>query len=136
MGNKTIIQLNLHKKLAWIFLIIAAACEAAWTFSLKLMKFSSLKTLNWHTLISPGISLPIILPFAGYVIFGLVNIYFFSMAIKQIPMAIAFAVWTAASLVFIKAAEVAFFKQPIALAEIFFILMIMAGMLGLKYYTH
>jgi len=136
MGNKTIIQLNLSKKLAWIFLIIAAACEAAWTFSLKLMKFNGLKSLNWHNLINPGISLPIILPFVGYVVFGLINIYFFSMAIKQIPMAIAFAVWTASSLVFIKAAEVVFFKQAIAPAEIFFILMIMAGILGLKYYTH
>jgi quaternary ammonium compound-resistance protein SugE len=135
MSNKTIIQLNLHKKLAWIFLIIAAACEAAWTFSLKLMKFNSLKTLNWNTLIIPGISLPVILPFAGYILFGLVNIYFFSMAIKQIPMAVAFAVWTAISLVFIKTAEVVFLKQSISVAESFFILMIMAGILGLKYYT-
>jgi len=135
MGNKILIQLNLNK-LAWIFLIIAAACEAAWTFSLKLMKFSSLKTLNWHALVNPAISLPVILPFVGYIVFGLVNIYFFSMAIKQIPMAVAFAVWTATSLVFIKTAEVIFLKQSISVAESFFILMIMAGILGLKYYTY
>jgi quaternary ammonium compound-resistance protein SugE len=122
--------------LAWIFLIIAAACEAAWTFSLKLMNFGNLKTLNRHTLIDPAISLPAILPFAGYIIFGLINIYFFSMAIKQIPMAIAFAVWTASSLVFIKTTEVVFLKQSISFAEIFFILIIMGGILGLKYYAH
>ncbi|TSJ40513.1 hypothetical protein FO440_12215 [Mucilaginibacter corticis] len=121
--------------LAWIFLIIAAACEAAWTFSLKLMKFNDLKKLNVSTALNLSVSLPIILPFVGYIVFGLINIYFFSQAIKQLPMAMAFAVWTAISLIFIKLAEMLFLKQSISIPEAFFIIQIMTGIIGLKYYA-
>ena len=121
--------------MAWIFLIIAAACEAAWTFSLKLMKFNDLKKLNVSTALNLTVSLPIILPFVGYIVFGLINIYFFSQAIKQLPMAMAFAVWTAISLIFIKLAEMLFLKQPISIPEAFFIIQIMTGIIGLKYYA-
>jgi quaternary ammonium compound-resistance protein SugE len=121
--------------LAWIFLIIAAACEAAWTFSLKLMKFNDLKKLNVSTTLNLSVSLPIILPFVGYIVFGLINIYFFSQAIKQLPMAMAFAAWTAVSLIFIKLAEMLFLKQPISIPEAFFIIQIMTGIIGLKYYA-
>jgi quaternary ammonium compound-resistance protein SugE len=95
--------------LAWIFLILAATCETAWTFCLKFMKFSDLKTLGFTTFYKwPG-GLPVLLPFVGYVLFGLANIYLFSTAIKQIPTAMAFAVWTATTLIFLKVSEVLFF---------------------------
>jgi len=119
---------------AWIFLIIAAAFEAAWTFSLKLMKFSQLKTLKWNTFyLSSGLF--IWLPFAGYIFFGLGNIYFFSLAIKNVPTAVAYAVWTAVTLVLIKVSEITFMQQRISYHEIFFMLLIMAGIIGLKYYA-
>jgi quaternary ammonium compound-resistance protein SugE len=121
--------------MAWIFLIIAAACETAWTFSLKLMKFSELKKLSLETLVQPSVSLPVLLPFVGYIVFGLVNIYFFSLAVKQMPMAIAFAVWTAVTLIFIKLTEVLFLKQSVSGPEVFFMLMIMGGIIGLKSYV-
>ncbi|PTR01119.1 quaternary ammonium compound-resistance protein SugE [Mucilaginibacter yixingensis] len=120
--------------MAWIFLIIAAAFEAAWTFSLKLMKFSQLKTLQWHTFYLPA-GLYIWLPFAGYIIFGVGNIYFFSLAIKNVPTAVAYAVWTAVTLVLIKVSEITFMQQRISYHEIFFMLLIMGGIIGLKYYA-
>ncbi|WP_332367984.1 hypothetical protein [Spirosoma telluris] len=70
---------------AWLFLLVAASFEAAWTYSLKYMTFSALKTLRWNTFYTPSVGLPILLPFIGYVVFGVANIYFFSRAIKQIP---------------------------------------------------
>jgi quaternary ammonium compound-resistance protein SugE len=79
--------------------------------------------------------LPVLLPFVGYILFGLANIYLFSMAIKQIPTAIAFAVWTASTLILIKVAELSFFQQRISWAEAFFIMLIMVGILGLKIYA-
>ncbi|TFF37245.1 DMT family transporter [Mucilaginibacter psychrotolerans] len=121
--------------MAWLFLIIAAACETAWTYSLKLMKFSELKKLNFQTLITPAVSLPVVLPFVGYIVFGLVNVYFFSMAVKQMPMAMAFAVWTAVTLIFMKFTEVLFLKQSVSWPEVFFMLMIMGGIIGLKTYV-
>jgi len=119
--------------LAWIFLIIAAAFEAAWTYSLKFMKFSDLKALRINSLATATGALPVALPFVGYVIFGIGNIYFFSLAIKQLPVATAYAAWTAVTLIFIKFADMTFFGQRITLAETFFMLLIMTGILGLKY---
>jgi len=120
--------------LAWLYVFIAAVFEAAWTFSLKFMRFSDVKTLRFTNFYKVAEGLPILVPFLGYILFGIGNIYFFSMAIKQVPTATAYAVWTAATLVLIKFAEVAFFKQRISFAEIFFMLMIMTGILGLKVY--
>lgn len=119
--------------MAWVFLIIAAAFEAAWTFSLKLMKFSELKTLQWSTFYLPA-GLLIWLPFAGYIVFGIGNVYFFSLGMKQVPIAIAYAVWTAVTLVLIKFGEITFFNQRLSYAEIFFMFLIMTGILGMKYY--
>jgi quaternary ammonium compound-resistance protein SugE len=78
--------------------------------------------------------LPVILPFIGYIIFGIGNIYFFSLAIKQLPVAIAYAAWTAVTLILIKVAEMLFFGQRLSIVETLFMLMIMTGILGLKYY--
>lgn len=120
--------------MAWIYVMIAAAFEAAWTFSLKFMKFSDLKQLRIGSLLGLHQGLPVILPFIGYIVFGIGNIYFFSLAIKQLPVATAYAVWTAITLVLIKFSEMTFFGQRLSWAETFFMLMIMTGILGLKYY--
>ncbi|QEC75092.1 DMT family transporter [Mucilaginibacter ginsenosidivorax] len=120
--------------MAWIYLIIAAAFEAAWTFSLKFMKFSDLKALRWHSALSLQYGLPVWLPFAGYILFGIGNIYFFSLAIKLVPTAVAYAVWTAVTLVLIKIAEMAIFHQKLSWMEVFFMTLIMTGILGLKFF--
>ena len=120
--------------MAWLYLIIAAVFEAAWTFSLKLMKFSDLKALRWNSALSIQQGLPAWLPFAGYILFGIGNIYFFSLAIKLVPTAIAYAVWTAVTLVLIKVCEMTLFDQKLSWQEFLFMLMIMTGILGLKFY--
>lgn len=120
--------------MAWLYLFIAAAFESAWTFSLKFMRFSEIKTLRFNNFYKATEGLPILVPFLGYILFGIANIYFFSLAIKQVPTATAYAVWTAVTLVLIKLAEVTIFKQKISFLEIFFMLMIMTGILGLKFY--
>lgn len=99
------------------------------------MKFSDLKALQLSTFYKWAGGLPVVLPFVGYVLFGLANIYFFSTAIKQIPTAMAFAVWTATTLIFLKITEVLFFHSRISWPEIFFMLLIMIGILGLKIYA-
>ncbi len=120
--------------MAWIYLVLAATCETCWTFCLKLMKWDDLKTLrftNFYKWEHGG--LPILLPLIGYLLFGLANIYLFSLAMKHIPVATAFAVWTAVTLIFIKIAEVSFFHSRISLIEVFSMALIMAGIFGLRY---
>ena len=99
------------------------------------MKFSELKSLRWHNFFKTDIGLPILLPFLGYILFGIGNIFFFSLALKKIPTASAFAVWTAVSIILMKAAEILFFKDKITFVELFFIFLITAGIAGLKFYS-
>lgn len=77
----------------------------------------------------------IVSPLAGYVLFGLANVYFFSLALKQIPTATAFAVWTGSSIVLIKLAGTVFFRESVSWQEIFFMLLIMCGIMGLKFFA-
>jgi quaternary ammonium compound-resistance protein SugE len=121
--------------LAWLYLLLAATCETAWTFCLKFMKFSDLKTLRFINFYKWQGGLPVLLPFMGYILFGLANIYLFSLAIKSLPTATAFAVWTATTLILIKFSELMFFHQRISWMEVFFMLLIMIGILGLKIYS-
>ncbi|SHM74310.1 quaternary ammonium compound-resistance protein SugE [Mucilaginibacter sp. OK098] len=99
------------------------------------MKFSDLKTLRFINFYRWQGGLPVLVPFVGYILFGVANIYLFSIAIKQIPTATAFAVWTAITLIFIKIAELLFLGQRISWIEIFFMLLIMIGIMGLKVYS-
>lgn len=120
---------------SWLFLFIAALFETAWTYSVKYMTFSQLKTLRWNTFYTVDQGLPVLMPFVGYVVFGIANIYFFSMAIKQIPTPTAFAVWTAMALILIKATDVFIFKANWSFAEIFFLTLIGVGIIGLRVYS-
>ena len=117
--------------MAWIYLIFAATLETCWMFSLKFLAFSKFKLLTFQNFItSEGLS--IWLPLAGYILFGIANVYFFSLAMKTIPSAIAFTIWTAMSITFIKIVEVTFFKGTVSALEIFFLAMILIGIVGLK----
>ena len=116
----------------WIYLFLAALMEALWTYSLKLMHFKNLKQLTLTNFYQPQHGLKVLAPFAGYIIFGVANVYFFSLATRQIPLATAFAVWTGISLVLIKLSEIFLFQQKILLTEVLFMLMIMGGITGLK----
>ena len=98
------------------------------------MRFGDLKTLRFTNFYKVAEGLPILVPFVGYILFGIGNIYFFSIAIKHVSTATAYAVWTAITLVLIKLAEVVIFKQKISWLEVLFMMMIMAGIMGLKFY--
>lgn len=118
--------------IAWLWLLLAAIFETAWAFSLKWMEFKKLKSLTLYNFFLPNEGLKIIAPFIGYIGFGIANVFFFSLATKQIPLATAFAAWTGFSLLLLKVTETVFFQQKIISLEILFMLMIMIGILGLK----
>jgi quaternary ammonium compound-resistance protein SugE len=117
--------------MAWIYLIVAAALEACWMFSLKFLSFDKFKMLTLSNFFHET-EMKIWLPLAGYIFFGASNTYFFSLAMKNIPTAIAFTIWTAVSIMFIKIVEVTYFHNKISFLEIFFLLIILAGIIGLK----
>lgn len=118
--------------LSWLYLIGAAICMMAWTYSLKYLSWDGLKMLRWATFYQPDAGLPVLLPWVAYVFFGIVNTVLLATAMREIPTTTAFAVWMALSLVFLKAADVFWLKISWSWTELFFILLITIGIVGLK----
>jgi len=116
----------------WIYLLLAAIMETAWAYALKLMQFSKLRLLTLSNFYHFDPGLKILLPFAGYIIFGIANIYFFSLSTRYIPLATAFTVWTGISIILLKICESVFLHQKLLLAEVLFMLMIIGGIAGLR----
>lgn len=127
-----ILLLILVISMAWFYLILAAALEACWMFSLKFLSFTKFKELTIDNF-SNAESIKIWLPLLGYILFGIANTYYFSLAMKNIPPAVAFAIWTAVSIVFIKLVDVIVFHDKLSLLEIFFLTLILSGIVGLKW---
>ncbi len=117
--------------MAWIYLGIAALFEAAWTFSLKYLDFKQIKAIGLSNLFSPQGAMTLV-PLLGYIIFGIGNIYFFAMALKLVPTAVAMAIWTALTLIFIKFIDIWILHEKLSWAEIGFMLLITIGIIGLK----
>jgi len=101
--------------MAWIYLIVAAAFEIAWTFSLK-------ATAGFTKVI----------PIIFYVITGIGNVFFFSLAMKEIPMATALAVWMGISVTGVTIIDAYLSHTPPNLLKFVFIALIAVGVVGLK----
>jgi quaternary ammonium compound-resistance protein SugE len=117
----------------WIFLLLASALEAAWTFSLRKLNLTALK----NAIVSkPILSTEVGTEFAyllTYLVLGGANIYFLSLSMKSIPMTIAIATWTSISLILIKMCDIFILKNPTNIYEFFFLALIIIGIVGLKY---
>ena len=118
--------------LSWLYLLGAAVGQMAWTYLLKFISVADLKTLNWTTLHRLDGGLPILAPLIGYNIFGIINSILLAMAMRTIPTTTAVAIWMAGSLVVIKIVDIFWFKEAWSFTELFFILLIAAGIVGLK----
>ena len=117
---------------AWICLVMAALCQVAWTFSLKFLDLKNLQAVHWSALFAVKGGLYALLPLLGYILFGLLNSYFLSVAMKHIPASTTIAVWLGLAVVGIKAADMTFFKGTLEPGQLLYILLILAGVIGLK----
>ena len=117
----------------WLYLIIAAFLEVGWIFSLKKFSFVELKKVSLQLAIhQPLATSLLLLPLLGYILFGLGNIYFFSLAMKHIPASSAFAIWMGLTLAGVKLVEMTIDKQPLRMIELLFLGLILIGIVGLK----
>ncbi len=121
-----------HTILSWLYLIGAAIAQTGWAYSIKYIRWESLKALRWNTFYQPDVGLPALLPWGGYVIFGIVNTVLLAAAMRTIPTTTAFAVWMGLSLIFLKAADVMWLKLSWSWSELFFIMLITISIVGLK----
>ncbi len=98
----------------WILLLIAGALEVFWAVE---MKYS-----NGFSLV-----VPTVLTIIGYI----ASAIFLSLAIKQLPLGTAYAVWTGIGIIGTSILGIFLFKESLSLPQYLCILLIVAGIIGL-----
>ena len=99
----------------WIYLLIAGLFEISWAIGLKL---------------SHGFSqaIPSILTIIGMI----ASFYFLSLALKNLPLGTAYAIWTGIGTIGTVIFGILLFKEPVDTVRILCILLIISGITGLK----
>ena len=101
--------------MSWIYLLIAGFFEIFWAIGLKL---------------SNGFSNLI---FSIFTVIGMIaSFYFLALALKNIPIGTAYAIWTGIGTIGTVIIGIMFFKEPISIIRLFCIFLIITGIIGLK----
>ena len=61
-----------------------------------------------------------------------VSFYFLAMAVKKLPMGTAYGVWTGVGALGAVAVGIVLFKEPVTFPRLFFVAMLITGIIGLK----
>ena len=99
----------------WLYLMIAGFFEIFWAVGLKF---------------SQGFSKIVPSIFTG--VGMLASFYFLSLALKKLPLSIAYAIWTGIGTVGTVLFGVIYFGESISLAKIICVAMIVFGIIGLR----
>jgi quaternary ammonium compound-resistance protein SugE len=99
----------------WVILLVAGLCEVAWTIGLKY---------------SQGFSR--LMPSIGTLAAMAASIGFLGLALRTLPVGVAYAVWTGVGVAGSSALGVALFHESAAPVKLFCIALILAGVVGLK----
>ena len=99
----------------WIFLVIAGGLEVFWSTCMKYSEgFTDLK-------------------FSVLTIIGMIfSFLFLSQATKSLPLGTAYAVWTGIGALGAVIVGIVLFKEPVTVARIFFVSLLLIGIVGLK----
>jgi quaternary ammonium compound-resistance protein SugE len=124
-----------QSSIGWICLAAAGISQMGWTYSLKVMQNASIDSLRWSNLLHRTEGRLLVAALFGYIALGALNSALLSIAMRSIPTTTAFAVWMSLSLVFLKLGDIIWFKQSWSALELFFLLLILAGIVGLKTIT-
>ena len=101
--------------MAWFYLLLAGLFEIAWAYGLKLSYGWTRFWPGVFTLLTMGVS------------FG-----FLSMAMRHIPMGIAYAVWTGIGIIGTAVIGMAALGEPRNGFRLFCLALVVAGIIGLK----
>ncbi len=101
--------------MAWVYLLVAGGFEIVWATGLKYTDgFSRL----W--------------PSVGTVAAMSVSMVFLALALRAIPIGTAYAIWTGIGAVGVAIMGIMLFNEPRDAMRLFFIFVIIAGIVGLK----
>jgi quaternary ammonium compound-resistance protein SugE len=100
----------------WFYLFLAGLFEIGWIISLKY-------TSGFTRL----------LPMFSYAVTGLGAAYFLSLALRSMPLGLTYAIWVGIGIAGSNILSIVLFKEPYQFLRILFILMILCGVVGLKF---
>lgn len=101
---------------AWLILIIAGLFETGWAIGLK---YSDGFTKLWPS-IATGVSMAI-------------SVWLLAVSLKSLPVGSAYAVWTGIGAVGTTILGIFLFNESRELLKLFFIMMIIGGIVGLRF---
>ena len=104
--------------MAWVYLFIAGGFEIVWITGLK---YSDGFTRLW--------------PSVGTVAAMSVSMVCLALSLRAIPIGTAYAIWTGIGAVGAAVMGIVLFNEPYDVARFFFIVLIIAGIVGLKLVT-
>jgi quaternary ammonium compound-resistance protein SugE len=101
--------------MAWVYLLVAAFFEIGWAVGLR---YAQGFTRPW----------PSVLTITAMIL----SLLFLAAAVKTIPVGTGYAVWTGIGVVGTAAFGILLFAEPLTAWRIFCLLLIVAGVIGLK----
>ena len=104
--------------MAWIYLILAGICEIGWAFGLKY---------------SEGFTKPVVSVVT--VVVMILSFVLLAQAMKELPLGTAYGIWTGIGAAGTAILGIVFLDEPRDLIRIICILMIVAGVVGLKLFS-
>ena len=103
----------------WIILFIAGLFETAWAIGLK---YTDGFTRLW--------------PSVGTLVAMIISVVLLGYAMKSLPVGTAYAVWTGIGAVGTVILGIVLFSEPVNFGRVLSILLIIAGIIGLKFVSH
>jgi len=104
--------------MSWIYLFIAGLFEIGWAIGLK---YTEGFTKLWPSVVT--------------IIGMILSFYFLSTAVKTIPIGTAYAIWTGIGAVGTAILGIILFGESKEIIRIFFITLIVIGIVGLKIFS-
>jgi quaternary ammonium compound-resistance protein SugE len=101
--------------MSWIYLVIAGLCEIVWALSMKYT--------DGFTKLAPSLFT---------VCFMTVSLYLLTLSIRDIPISIAYTVWTGIGAIGAVIGGLFILRENISLLQLFFITLIIIGVIGVK----
>ena len=104
--------------MAWALLFLAGLLEVAWAVGLK---YTDGFTRPWPT--------------AATLVAMIGSVVLLALAVRTLPLGTAYAVWTGIGTAGAVLLGIVLFQEPATLARLFFVGLIVAGLVGLKLVT-
>ena len=107
---------TLTSNLAWVVLLVAGLLEIVWSLSMKASQGFTKHHFTALTLVAAWLSF-----------------WLLGLALRQLPVGTAYAVWTGIGAVGAAVLGIAIFGEPLTVARVVCIALIVCGILGLKF---